>query len=328
MKEYCATGVPRPDRAAYWARSVTETLFPLSAEIREPAAFDGRLRRWEMGSLSLSHFLTGGISYRRERHHLRRLGEEEVLVSFSLRSETRFDQNALSLRFGREEFIIQRGGMPYEFGHADANELLVLKVRAEDLARHVRALDRFAPLVFDASRGVGRLLLDTVWAMPERLAQTDERVHARLGGNLLELLGLALEADERVLASGETTVRQAHVGRIELFIRRNLHRPSLSPEVVAAGCGISVRYLHELFSQRGQSVGSWIRELRLHAAREQLCDPSRRETIAEAAYRWGFGDQAQFSRLYKAQFGETPRETKRSHAPAGERDAADGSRQH
>jgi AraC-like DNA-binding protein len=328
MKEYCASAVPRPDRAVYWARSVTETLFPLSADIREPARFDGRLRRWELGALSLSHFVTGGVRYRRERHHLPRLGEEEVLVSFSLRSETRFDQNALSLRFGREEFIIQRGGMPYEFGHAEANELLVLKVKAEDLSRRVRALDRFAPLVFDAGRGVGRLLLDTVRAMPERLAQTDARLHGRLGGTLLELLGLALEGDERVLASGETTVRQAHLGRIEMFIRQNLHRPALSPEVIAAGCGISVRYLHELFSQRGRSVGSWVRELRLLAAREQLCDPSRRETIAEAAYRWGFGDQAQFSRLYRAQFGETPRDTKRRHARVGEGEADPVPKQH
>lgn len=311
MKEYCADAVPRPERAAFWARSVTETLFPLSADISEPACFDGRLRRWDMGALSLSHFLTGGVRYRRERHHLRRLNEEEVLVSFSLRAQTRFDQNALSLRFGREQFIIQRGGMPYEFGHAEANELLVLKARAEDLTRHVRAIDRFAPLVFDAGSGVGRLLLDTVRAMPERLAQADERIHARMGSALLELVGLALEGDQRVLASAESTVRQAHLGRIEMFIRQNLHRPALSPEVIAAGCGISVRYLHELFSPRGQSVGSWVRELRLLAAREQLSDPSRRETIAETAFRWGFGDHAQFSRLYRAQFGETPRDTRR-----------------
>lgn len=310
MHEYHASRIPQSDRVGYWTKSVTETLFPLTAEIRDPGSFTGQLKTWDMGSIGLSYFMTGGVRYRREKQHLRRLNGEDILVSFSLATETRFVQNGLDLQFKKEEFILQRGGSTYEFGHSDANELMVLKVKADDLSRHVRSIDRFTPLVFDASQGIGRLLLDTLRSLPERLGQSDERLYPRLGGMVVGLLELALEGDHRVLSSSESTVQRAHLGRIEHYIRQNIQNPNLSADTIAVACGISVRYLHELFSRGGQSVGSWIRQLRLEAAKDQISDLSRKETIAEAAYRWGFGDQAQFSRHYKSFYGETPRETK------------------
>lgn len=39
--------------------------------------------------------------------------------------------------------------------------------------------------------------------------------------------------------------------------------------------------------------------------------------MAEIAYRYGFSDQAQFSRLFKAQFGMTPSDWRRRARSAG-----------
>ena len=82
----------------------------------------------------------------------------------------------------------------------------------------------------------------------------------------------------------------------------------LDPESIARGCGISTRYLHELFRDTNQTLGSWIRDQRLEACREALRDQANRQSVAEIAYRWGFGDQAQFSRAFKAQYGVPPKE--------------------
>ena len=103
-------------------------------------------------------------------------------------------------------------------------------------------------------------------------------------------------------------MREAHLTRIEAFVRRNMGNPELDPEAIARGCGISTRYLHELFRDTNQTLGSWIRDQRLEACREALRDASNRQTVAEIAYRWGFSDQAQFSRAFKAHFGVPPKE--------------------
>lgn len=310
MREYLTPNAANYDRSAYWNTSVTEALFPLSIDLIDPNGFNGQLKTWDFGTVSLAHFVAGGVRYKRNKNHLERLNAEELLISFSLVSESTFTQNDVSLRFKQNGFVVQRSSAPYEFEHANTNELFALKVRAEDFKHHVRSIDRFTPHVFDASRGIGGLLLHTLRALPERLSQTDKKHHWRIGGTIVELLAHAVEADDRVLMSHETTVQRAHLGRIEIYVRQNIRNPDLTTDDIANACGISTRYLHELFSQNGQTIGKWIREVRLEMAREQICDGSRKDTIAEIAYRSGFSDQAHFSRSYKAFFGESPREAR------------------
>ncbi len=83
---------------------------------------------------------------------------------------------------------------------------------------------------------------------------------------------------------------------------------------------MSTRYLHELFKDTNQTVRSWIREQRLAACRTSLEDPNSVETVAEVAYRWGFSDQTQFSRVFKAYYGLPPGEfrecTRQASGPA------------
>jgi AraC-like DNA-binding protein len=76
--------------------------------------------------------------------------------------------------------------------------------------------------------------------------------------------------------------------------------------MVADGCGISIRYLHQIFEGEGVTVGAYIRNQRLLMCDAMLRDPNCRKSISEIAYQWGFGDQAQFSRNYRSRFGCTP----------------------
>ena len=84
---------------------------------------------------------------------------------------------------------------------------------------------------------------------------------------------------------------------------------------VAAGCGISVRYLHELLRETNTPLGQWIRDRRLQAAHEDLSDPANTRSIGEIAYARGFADQAQFSRAFRARFGMTASALRRTTRP-------------
>lgn len=80
---------------------------------------------------------------------------------------------------------------------------------------------------------------------------------------------------------------------------------------MADACGISKRYLHELFSDTNKTVSQFIREGRLIAARDAIGTNHALE-MAEIAYYFGFSDQAQFSRLFKSQFSATPSEWRKN----------------
>ena len=161
---------------------------------------------------------------------------------------------------------------------------------------------------FNAAEGAGGLFTDMLHLIPLRFDAMNVEVRETVGKQLIDLLVLALKADERTLTTGTSSVREAHLTRIESVVRKNLGDADLDPESIARACGISTRYLHELFRDTNQTVGSWIRDQRLEAAREALLDRSNKQSLAEIAYRFGFGDQAQFSRAFRNAYAMAPKD--------------------
>lgn len=97
--------------------------------------------------------------------------------------------------------------------------------------------------------------------------------------------------------------------RVENFIETHLQEPSLSPALIAAAAGISVRHLHRIFAAEGCTVTEWIRERRLERCRTDLANLRLRErSITDIAFLWGFSDSAHFSHCFRQQFGVSPRQ--------------------
>jgi AraC-like DNA-binding protein len=138
----------------------------------------------------------------------------------------------------------------------------------------------------------------------------DDAARAMMGKHLIDLLAMVIESDDRVLQGHSSSVRNGHLHRCEQFIRTRLDDMRLTPQMVADGCGISLRYLHQVFEGEGITVCAYIRSQRLSMSDAMLRDPGCRKSISEIAYQWGFGDQAQFSRNYRSRFGCTPSETR------------------
>src|SRR5260370_33709249 len=90
------------------------------------------------------------------------------------------------------------------------------------------------------------------------------------------------------------------------LFRSRLHDGRLAPQMVADGCGISLRYLHQIFEGEGITVSAYIRHQRLLMRDAMLRYPNCRRSISEIAYQWAFGDQAHVSRNYRCRFGCTP----------------------
>jgi AraC-like DNA-binding protein len=309
MKSTITTGQSAVhDRSRHWHDAIASTYFPLELRFRNPESFAGELSIWQLGDVSLSRLASDALQYRRLPQHMKAERDEHFLVTVPVRSEVFFSQCGKDVRCNPGGFFLERSHEPYEFSHAEQADLWAMKVEAKALGGRIRQPDRFCSMQFDSTNGAGGLFSDMLHLIPGRFDAMTAETRATVGQQLVDLLVLALKADERTLTTGNSTVREAHLTRIESFVRKNLGDCEMDPETIARGCGISTRYLHELFRDTNQTLGSWIRDQRLAACREQLKDAANRQTVAEIAYRWGFGDQAQFSRAFKAQYGLPPKE--------------------
>lgn len=294
------------DRMDHWTAVIAEAYFPLNLTFRRPGGFVGELRHTQLGPVGLSRLRSDALHYERAPQHISHSNDEEYLITIPRRGPVEFSQFGREVRCAPGGFIIERGDEPYRFLYADRNDLFVLKTNKRTLTDRLHQPDRFCAKPYSVASGVAKLFASMAQqAAAEADCATDSSVEV-LGRHLIELLTLALEETTDAATSRmSTAVREAHIRRVESYVRRNLTDPSLSPNRIATACGISKRYLHDLYRGRDVTVSRFIRDERLEAARAQLA-VAKQQSICDIAYRFGFADQAQFSRSFRERFGTTP----------------------
>lgn len=294
-----------------WQSVVSDTFFPLDTTMADVQSFTGDLSTWDLGIVGLSQMRCDGVLYKRHKRHFLDEVDSSLLITIPKKDDVGFSQNDRSTTCSPGGFLVERGDLPYEFWHEHTNELLVLKVSSESVRARIGPTDRLGALSFDGTQGIANYFLDVVETTAKHVSGMDVAARSTAGMHILDLLCLSIRKDDRVLDSNTSSVRAAHLHRAEQFIRNNLGNHELSSTLVAEACNVSLRYLQQLFSDADKSVSGFIREKRLNRANEDLSVRGSTYTVSEIAQKWGFSDQPQFNKAYRAQFGCTPTETRK-----------------
>jgi AraC-like DNA-binding protein len=143
-------------------------------------------------------------------------------------------------------------------------------------------------------------------SLARQLEVLGENDHAAVRRATLELLVAAMS--HRV-DSPQRNLSARYIRQLQDYILENLHDENLTPTKIADENNMSFRYVHMLFAQVNVSVSSWIRQQRLERCQEDLCSRNyRSSSVSEIAYSWGFTDPTHFSRVFKQQYGLSPRD--------------------
>lgn len=217
----------------------------------------------------------------------------------------------------------ERGSMPFAAG-----DMIVGKVPREMrlLASTRTSIDYVRFTGFHNSSRLASLATPSIALRLARdngsatfLADLVELATARIGMITAdEMRPLEITLVEFLMASIATTnaadtviegsrTKNAIALRATQAIELKLSDPELSPTGIADHLGISLRYLQKLFEDVGENANHYIRRRRLERSHQDLADPLYCGlSIAEISYRWGFNDQAYFSRAFKDRYGMSP----------------------
>lgn len=95
------------------------------------------------------------------------------------------------------------------------------------------------------------------------------------------------------------------------FMHANIAQP-VTMQSVAEAAGISIRSLEVSFRAfKGTTPSVYFRTIRLQAVREDLRDPSNRQSLRDICLKWGFVHFGRFAATYRAAYGENPSDTRR-----------------
>ncbi len=144
------------------------------------------------------------------------------------------------------------------------------------------------------------------FSAPSVLPHVERLLLTLLAGGLREAQGLPTDRETSAVAPW-------YVLRAEDYLRKH-HAEKVRMGDVAAACGVSVRTLHYGFSKfRDHGPADALRDIRLAQARHALIEARITGLkVAEIAKLVGFPNASQFSRDYRAHFGESPSATSRA----------------
>ncbi|HEY3684402.1 MAG TPA: helix-turn-helix domain-containing protein [Streptosporangiaceae bacterium] len=161
-------------------------------------------------------------------------------------------------------------------------------------------------LVFSATGAtpVQRVFSGYVAQLDDMMVPMPERGAIAVRNAAIELLAATLTTPDPRTSPPPLPVLRLAMGR---YIDSHLEYGDLSAKQLASTHGISVRTVHRLFAETGESLGDVVRRRRLARARAELA-ASHDTTITAIAARWGFADASHFSRLFKECYGMSPRD--------------------
>ena len=159
-----------------------------------------------------------------------------------------------------------------------------------------------------ASGRMLRLLIDQLYVNEEGI-QADAGEGQAMLSAFTSLLGPALTQREQEAEIADSIAGSSLRRQAQQLIDESLTHPNLTPLALANRLQISVRQLYRLFEEQGDSVCRYIQRTRLQRSASDLANPNlRRESITAIAYKWGFTDSAHFSRAFKKQFEQSPKD--------------------
>lgn len=159
--------------------------------------------------------------------------------------------------------------------------------------------DRHTPLLpmrLSTQAGFGHLLSNVLLSLPDVVGRLDSSHHAALAASVISVVKAAYFD---ALPEQQVKCRMSTLDRIKANIVNTLSSPELTPGDVSQQMGISLRYLHQLFAESGETFMTYLQRQRVERIAKDLCDPENNETITECAFRWGFNDPSHFSRVFR-----------------------------
>ena len=298
-------GVPSGPALDQWAEiiSVTHLGFDIKPTHRTPSKFHGAVSRRRFGGLALVDCASSPWLGRHGKSTAR--GDElEPIVGFqSVRKGVELVRES-----GREvtvtagDIVLWDGWQPTEVEVVEPflkRTLIFPRDRVLSVCPRLADVDALPPLGRSAP---ARLLARYVDALAAELPGLDEAAGAAAADAALELLRGAVEPSVPTTREAKREALRTNVRR---YVRERLQDPTLCPDTIARAHAISVRALHALFEDSGESVAGLVRHERLRRCFEDLERPSG-GSVTEIAFRWGFRDAAHFSRVFKREFGSTP----------------------
>jgi AraC family transcriptional activator of tynA and feaB len=268
------------------------------------------------GYIPISRHCTAGIRTvtRRTLQEVRHNSSDTFLIWMPIRGAVTITQNGRTATIEPGSFALCYSNEPFCVGTLPGAEhdhlSFQITAPAHLVSRAIPEPKRLCAVPFSTSRAGARIARDLLLSLYEEAEHLDRGSAEALALSALNALFRTIDQEGSELGRS-MGVREVKLQRLMDYLELNYSDSELTTETVAKACGISPRYLHYLLKSKGIRFCDYLWQARLNNAYKQLTDTALwRRSISEIAYAIGFKSSAHFSRAFRNQFGQAPREVR------------------
>jgi AraC family transcriptional regulator, positive regulator of tynA and feaB len=291
---------------AYWVDTVCRSFLEIDIDSPERGQFQAQLDSVTFGSGSLYLVQARTQNVRRTRQHIAHSRSAWTILMQVREGQARFRQHGRECAVRAGDCVVVDCSEPYQLDCQGPTRSLVLRLPQDWLATWLPSTEAAAARAFSPGQGWGGALCAAMAGL-DGCVESDLALPAgTVADQLAGLVALAVGPQAHARPA-DRLYRQLHGA-----LRERCLESTLSPAQFAASQGISLRYLHLLFSRAGTTFGGELMRLRLEAAHRLLSDRRCQSlTVAEVAARCGFAEPSHFARRFRRAYGQGPLELRR-----------------
>jgi AraC-like DNA-binding protein len=285
----------------------------------EPRDIHARGQIVDAGRLTVCSIRSNATTVERTSALARDPDDAYIFIGLQLSGSSMVIQDGREAVLRSGDLAIYDTRRPYTLVNERGIDQHFFRVPVSDLELSGRVLGSLTATRLGGSRPLAQVTAGHLLQVADTIADMSQREAHEVAHATLVLVRALLTSQVDSVPGAREHLEHSLETRIIQFARHHLADPDLSARVIADAHHVSVRQVYRLLGRTGISLGDWVREQRLEAAKRDLADPGVTATIAAVAHRWGFVDLTHFGRSFKTAYAMTPREW-RAVSRAGHRD--------
>jgi len=291
---------------------VSQNFCKLSYRIERESNFEIRSRLQSVDGFMIGRFITtaGKGDLIRTRAAINHDAKGRFALYVPIKGELELQQFCRSQKCGPGSVAMISMAEPFIQKKLGDNDTIYFFMPHDFVDQRLMRNDSICARPVTVDNGIRRLVYDSVVSFQRDVSSMTDvefRSAARILGELI-LLSFDGSAD---LTMDTRSVRTSSLARAKRIIRARLGDCEFCIADVARDCGISLRYLHELFRADGITVSEYLKQQRLQRARHMLENASPATTVTEVCLSCGFSNASQFSTAFRQAFSVSPRDVLR-----------------
>ena len=256
--------------------------------------------------LRLSSIRSNGITIQRQAGECCKVSQDAYFAVILLSGQYMLEQNGREVFLQPGEMTLYDATRPHRIHCPGPFSKLIISIPRSLLRCHLSGVEHCTAKSIDPQHGIGAIGTRFIRSAAQYAASLNAQQFNSLAPQALELLAASFAGARPDHIHGRS--RSISLHRVRQFIEEHLHDHDLNSSLIAAATGLSTRYINSLFADEGLSLMRYVWQRRLEKCRQALQQPAQHgQAIATIAFRWGFTDQAHFSRSFKQAFGLPPR---------------------